>query len=98
MTTGQPRRYLFYVEQNYCYGILRPIQNVLRKRGDQVVWLPVGNGFDRSGLAPDERLFSHVREAIEWNPHAVMVPGNFVPRFIPGIKVMVTHGLISEKR
>ncbi|MEJ8569568.1 UDP-N-acetylglucosamine 2-epimerase [Elongatibacter sediminis] len=93
-----PRRYLFYVEQNYCYGILRPIQNVLRSRGDEVAWLPVGDAFDRGGFEAGERVFDHVREAIAWSPCAVMVPGNFVPGFIPGIKVMVTHGLISEKR
>jgi hypothetical protein len=95
---GPPRRYLFYVEQNYCYGILRPIQNVLRHRGDDVAWLPVGSDFDRSGFEPGERVFDHVREAIAWRPCAVMVPGNFVPDFIPGVKVMVTHGLLSEKR
>lgn len=99
MTAGRsPRRYLFYVEQNYCYGILRPIQKVLRARGDEAAWLPVGDGFDRGGFRSDERQFDHVLEAIAWNPCAVLVPGNFVPDFIPGIKVMVTHGLISEKR
>jgi hypothetical protein len=95
---NHPRRYLFYVEQNYCYGILRPIQKVLKKRGDEVAWLPVGPEFDRTHFRADERVFDHVREAIEWNPCAVMAPGNYVPDFIPGIKVMVTHGLISEKR
>jgi len=97
-TQVSPRRFLFYVEQNYCYGILRPIQRVLLERGDEVAWLPVGNEFDRSGFSSSERAFQHVNEAIDWNPCAVMVPGNFVPNFVPGIKVMVTHGLISEKR
>ncbi len=98
VAVSAPRRYLFYVEQNYCYGILRPIQKVLRRRGDEVAWLPVGGEFDRTGFERGERVFGHVREAIAWQPHAVMVPGNFVPGFIPGVKVMVTHGLISEKR
>ncbi len=98
MSAGGSKRFLFYVEQNYCYGILRPIQQVLRARGDAVAWLPVGGEFDTSGLATDERCFKSVHEAIDWQPDAVMVPGNFVPDFIPGIKVMVTHGLISEKR
>ena len=98
MTAGPPRRYLFYVEQNYCYEILRPIQRVLLARGDEVAWLAVGADFDRGGFEPAERVCSHVRQAVDWNPCAVMVPGNFVPGFMPGIKVMVSHGLISEKR
>jgi hypothetical protein len=93
-----PRRYLFYVEENYCYGILRPIQRVLLDRGDEVAWLPVGPRFDRGSFLAGETVFRHVRQAIAWNPCAVMAPGNFVPDFLPGIKVMVTHGLISEKR
>lgn len=98
MNQNQPRRYLFYVEQNYCYSILRPIQQVLMNRGDEVAWLPVGREFDSTHFRADEQVFGHVRDAIKWNPSAVMAPGNFVPDFIPGIKVMVTHGLISEKR
>ncbi len=98
MNPGMPRRYLFYVEENYCYGILRPIQRLLRQRGYEVAWLPVGVNFDRSGFETGERVFRHVQEAIDWNPCAVMAPGNFVPDFLPGIKVMVSHGLISEKR
>ena len=98
MKHAHPRRYLFYVEHNYCYGILRPIQSILNKRGDEVAWLPVGSEFDHTYFRDDERVFGHVREAIDWNPCSVMAPGNFVPNFIPGIKVMVTHGLISEKR
>jgi len=98
MNQRTPRRYLFYAEQNYCYGILRPVQQVLLARHDEVAWLPVGRDFDRSGFRANERVMTSVREAIDWQPCAVMAPGNFVPSFIPGIKVMVTHGLISEKR
>lgn len=92
------KRYLFYVEENYCYGILRPIQKVIRERGDEAAWLPVDDDFDTRYFRSDEKVFNDVREAIAWNPQAVLVPGNFVPDFIPGIKVMVTHGLVSGKR
>ena len=98
MTPVAARRFLFYVEQNYCFNILRPIQRVLRDRGDEVRWLPVGNDFDRSALSADEPWFQSAKQAVDWSPCAVFVPGNFVPRFIPGVKVMVTHGLLSEKR
>jgi len=77
---------------------MRPVQQVLLARGDEVAWLPVGKDFDRGGFRENERVFSNVDQAIAWQPHAVMAPGNFVPSFIPGVKVMVTHGLISEKR
>lgn len=63
-----------------------------------MAWLPVDNDFDRSYFQSDEKVFEDVRQAIDWNPCAVLAPGNFVPNFIPGIKVMVTHGMVSEKR
>jgi hypothetical protein len=77
---------------------LRPLQTAIKKRGDEVAWLPVGDKFDSSFLREDELVFDHVSQATDWNPCAVFVPGNFVPNFIPGIKVMVCHGLRSEKR
>jgi CDP-glycerol glycerophosphotransferase (TagB/SpsB family) len=93
-----PQRYLFYVEDNYCFGILRPLQDVIRNRGDDVAWLPVGKDIDTTGFNDDERVLANVREVIEWNPKAVFVPGNQVPSFIPGIKVTMFHGLISGKK
>jgi CDP-glycerol glycerophosphotransferase (TagB/SpsB family) len=34
----------------------------------------------------------------EYQPHAVIVPGNVVPYFWPGLKVQIFHGLGEEKR
>jgi hypothetical protein len=82
MNPRAPRRYLFYVEQNYCYGILRPVQQVLQARHDEVAWLPVGRDFDRSGFRANERVIQSVREAIDWQPCAVMAP-EFLPRSSP---------------
>jgi CDP-glycerol glycerophosphotransferase (TagB/SpsB family) len=97
-TGNSPRRYLFYVEDNYCYSILRPLQDEIRARGDEVAWLLVGTDIDPAGLHPDERVLKDVRDAIAWNAGVVFVPGNQVPSFIPGIKVTSFHGLISGKR
>lgn len=63
-----------------------------------MAWLPVGDKFDCSFFHSDETVFADVKQAISWNPRAVFVPGNFVPGFIPGVKVMVAHGLLSGKR
>jgi len=91
------KRYLFYIEHDYCYAVLRPLQAEIRRRGGEAAWLPVGNEIHKHYLRSDERVFDHVREAIEWNPFAVLVPGNQVPRFIPGLKIEVFHGLNSGK-
>lgn len=93
-----PGRYLFYVEDDYCFGVLRPIQQALLARGDEVAWLPVDDDIDRDAFTDTELVFAHVKQAIEWQPKAVLVPGNQVPGFIPGLKVQVFHGLASAKR
>lgn len=91
------KRFLFYIEHNYCFGILRPIQDAIRGRGGEVAWLLVGPEINADFLRSDERRFRHVSAAIDWNPYAVLVPGNEVPQFLPGIKVTMFHGLISSK-
>ena len=92
------KRYLFYVEHDYCYAVLRPLQAEIRARGDEAAWLPVGEEFHTQYFREDEKVFTHVREAVDWNPFAVLVPGNHVPGFIPGWKIEVFHGLNSGKR
>ena len=92
------KRYLFYIEYDYCYGVLRPLQDAIHRRGGETAWLPVGPEISTDFLHPDERCFKHVSEAIEWNPYAVLVPGNEVPAFLPGMKIEVFHGLNSGKR
>lgn len=92
------RRYLFYVEDNYCFSILRPIQRVALARGCKVAWLPVGIDLDHKAFDRNEHVLADAAAAIEWQPDAVLVPGNQVPRFIPGIKATMFHGLISAKR
>jgi CDP-glycerol glycerophosphotransferase (TagB/SpsB family) len=92
------KRYLFYIEHNYCYGVLRPLQDAIRKRGGETAWLPVGPEINAGFLRPDEQQFKNISEAIDWNPYAVLVPGNEVPSFLPGMKIEVFHGLNSGKR
>jgi CDP-glycerol glycerophosphotransferase (TagB/SpsB family) len=93
----QPRRYLFYAEQNYAFAILRPIQTLILARGDQVTWLLVGPEINAGYLTSNEQQFHSVDEAIAYQPQAVFVPGNVVPSFISGLKVQVFHGFSSGK-
>ncbi|MCH1929835.1 CDP-glycerol glycerophosphotransferase family protein [Shewanella sp. A25] len=91
------RRYLLYIAQNYSYAMLRPLQQVILDRGDQVCWFLEGDEVDPKFLKSDEQRLTTVEAVQAWKPDAVFVPGNVVPRFIPGVKVGVFHGFNSGK-
>ncbi len=93
----QSRRFLFYLEQDYSFAVLRPLQSVAQNRGHEVRWLLVENASTEL-LKPGEIEVPDVDAAIAYNPEVVIAPGDRVPGFIPGIKVLVFHGLNEDKR
>jgi CDP-glycerol glycerophosphotransferase (TagB/SpsB family) len=90
------RPYLLFVSQLYSFSILRPIQEAIRKRGDDVAWFVVNPW--KKFIRPDEHLLKTVPAVRQYNPVAVFVAGNVVPDFFPGIKVQVFHGFHVRKR
>ncbi len=97
-TRPQAYRILFYVEQNYCFPILRPIQAAAREAGCEVRWFFAGTAANPEFLDADEVRCQRAADAVRYRPDAVFVPGDRVPAFIPGIKVQVFHGLDERKR
>ncbi|WP_438865512.1 CDP-glycerol glycerophosphotransferase family protein [Neptunicella sp.] len=91
------KKYLFYISQNYSFQILRPIQDEIIKRGDQVAWFIEGNDVNRDYFRENELLLGSIDEVVRFNPYAVFVPGNVVPAFIPGLKVSLHHGFMGFK-
>jgi len=96
--TSSTKRYLMYVEQNYSYAILRPLQDAILKRGDEVTWFVAGNEANTALLKANETQLKSVQAVIDYQPCAVFVPGNIVPHFFPGVKVAVFHGFNTGKR
>lgn len=97
-SVDQHYRFLLYAEQNYSFAILRPLQALAQSQGHEVQWLLVGNAISADYLHEDEQRLASVNDAVVYDPHAVFVPGDRVPSFIPGLKVEVFHGLNENKR
>lgn len=91
------KKYLFYISQNYSLSILRPIQKLLRERGDEVCWFIEGNAVNPNYLTEAERRLHTVGQVISYNADAVLAPANKIPTFIPGLKVAIFHGFDAGK-
>ncbi|MFZ2630038.1 MAG: CDP-glycerol glycerophosphotransferase family protein [Desulfosalsimonadaceae bacterium] len=92
------KRYLFYISELYAFAIVRPLQKIILERGDEVAWFFDDPERLSIHLRPSERRLSTVAEVKAYNPCAVLVPGNVVPDFFPGIKVELFHGFNARKR
>ncbi|GGD77357.1 CDP-glycerol glycerophosphotransferase family protein [Lacimicrobium alkaliphilum] len=90
--------YLFYISQNYAFEILRPLQAEIHRRGDKVHWFTEGKEVNKQLFLSDESVLDSVADVISVCPRAVFVPGNYVPSFIPGLKVQVFHGFEWKKK
>ncbi len=86
---------LLFVTKPYSFSILETVQNAAKQSGYSVKWFTAASA--REIIPPGERLQTS-QNVEDFNPHAVIVPGNVVPDFWPGFKVQLFHGLGEEKR
>jgi CDP-glycerol glycerophosphotransferase (TagB/SpsB family) len=98
MTKKPINSYLFYIAHNYSFEILRPLQDEIIKRGDQVRWFTTGNEVNLENFSEKEHRLQSIEEVIAYQAKACFVPGNTIPNFIPGLKVQVFHGLEWKKK
>lgn len=91
------KRFLFYISQNYAFGILRPLQRIIRERGDEVAWFLEGQEVAAEFLLSSERKLSTMGELFEYQADATVFPGNIAPTFLPGINVAIFHGFDAGK-
>ena len=90
-------KFLIYISFEYGFPIVRPLQDEILKRGDEVCWF-VEKDLSRGRLKSSELLLNSVKEVLDFNPDAVLVASNDVPHFFPGIKVQLFHGFSVNKR
>jgi len=87
-------KYLFFVTKPYSFSILKPIQDsIIESNSGTVKWFSASSAVNFS--SPGDQLKSN-GAVLDYNPDVVLVPGNIVPHFWPGLKVQVFHGLDEE--
>ena len=91
------KKFLFYISQDYSFAILRPLQEILLARGDEVSWFFEGNKVTKSYLTQNENLIHTVADIFNYHPDVVVAPSNSIPNFLPGLKVAVFHGFDAGK-
>jgi hypothetical protein len=91
------KKFIFYISQNYSFAILRPIQEILKARGDNVSWFFEGDKVTKSYLRKDEHLVENTKTLFSYQPDVVIAPSNSIPSFLPGLKVSVFHGFDAGK-
>ncbi|NHZ84978.1 MAG: hypothetical protein GWP19_03755, partial [Planctomycetia bacterium] len=87
-------RYLFFVTKPYSFSILEPIDKFVNNsnRGE-TAWFTASTA---KNIIPNGKLLKTTEEVIAFKPDAVLVPGNIVPNYWPGIKVQIFHGIDDE--
>ena len=90
------KRFVFFVNADYCYSIFRPLQEEVLRQGYEAAWFFV-RGLDAK-LAPGEICLGTEEQVKSYAPDAIFAAGDWVPHYLPGYKVMVFHGLSINKR
>ena len=89
-------RILFFITKPYSVSIIQPLESYCSSIDQiEVAWFKAGSA---KSLDLKGRILETTADVIEFDPDAVIVPGNVVPDFWPGIKVQIFHGLCEEKR
>lgn len=90
------RHYLLFVSTAYAYSIMRPLEDEIRRRGDEAAWYIEPACADL--LRDDETRMRTFWDVHKFNPIAVFAPGNWIYDFFPGVKVEIFHGYPIAKR
>ncbi len=98
VSNNSTKKYLFYVTLSYAFGVLRPIEEALKKKGHDIAWFIPKGAEAEPYIQNNDVLFQTVEQVKHYASDAVLAPGNYIPDFFPGIKVQVFHGFDSGKK
>jgi CDP-glycerol glycerophosphotransferase (TagB/SpsB family) len=90
------RRFLYFITKPYSISVCQALQAEIQRsgKGESLAYIPPS--LEKYGSQLGDYTTS-IKEAIQFKPEIVFVPGNVVHDKIPGLKVQVFHGLCEEK-
>ena len=88
---------VLFCQNNYAFGILEPIKQVLKEKGYSFIWFIVSK-LEEDFPFKSEYYTTEIAELETFKPDAIFVPGNEVPHYLRGLKVQIFHGLAGEKK
>ncbi|MBC2845659.1 CDP-glycerol glycerophosphotransferase family protein [Winogradskyella flava] len=90
-------RTILFCQNNYAFGILEPIKEVLIEKDYPYTWFITDKLVDGFPFTSDDYT-TEISDLKNFKSDAIFVPGNEVPYYLRGLKVQVFHGLAGEKK
>lgn len=88
---------ILFCQNNYAFGILEPIRQVLTQKGHQFIWFITDKLAEEFPFKTDNYTTS-ISDLKQFKSDAIFAPGNEVPYYLRGLKVQIFHGLAGEKK
>ena len=88
---------ILFCQNNYAFGILSPIREVLEAEKHEYIWYITKKLSDTFPFK-SERHTSLISDLEAFKSDVIFVPGNQVPYHLRGLKVQIFHGLAGEKK
>ena len=86
---------LLFITKPYSFSVLNPIRSYCERENIEVSWFKASSAKSVKVIGS---VLTSTNDVMQFEPDAVIVPGNVVPDFWPGLKVQIFHGLGEEKK
>ena len=88
---------VLFCQNNYAFGILEPIKEVLEATNDDFIWYINKHIYNDFPFKTDKHT-TKVSELKTYKSDVIFVSGNEVPHYLRGLKTQIFHGLAGEKK
>ncbi|MFG6687178.1 CDP-glycerol glycerophosphotransferase family protein [Mariniflexile sp. HNIBRBA6329] len=88
---------ILFCQNNYAFGILEPIKEVLEANNDDFIWFVKEHIYNDFPFKSDKHT-TKVSVLKAYKSDVILVPGNEVPHYLRGLKTQIFHGLAGEKK